>query len=110
MVFDLDGEGVRQELIVGEVGAQHDEDICIIHALSCCAVTQQAGHAHIKGVVVLDEVLAAQGVANGGLQNIGKFDDLVMSTLHAGTSKDCNLLCAVENICELADVFFVRGE
>ena len=110
MVFDLDGKCVRQELIVGEVGAEHDEDICIIHALSCCAVTQQTCHAHIEGVVVLDEVLAAQGVADRGLQSVGKLDDLIMSAFHTGASKDCNLLCAIKNICELADVFLIRAQ
>ena len=110
MVFDLDGKCVRQELIVGEVGAQHDEDICIIHALSCCTVTQQASHAHIEGVVVLDEVLATQGVADGGLQSVGKLDDLVMSAFHTSASKDCNLLRPIENICKLADIFPIRAQ
>ena len=110
MVFDLDGKCVRQELIVGEVSAQHDEDICIIHALSCCTVTQQTCHTHIKGVVVLDEVLATQGVADGGLQSVGKLDDLVMSTFHTCACKDCNLLRPIENICKLADIFLIRAQ
>ena len=110
MVFDLDGKCVRQELIVGEVGAEHDEDICIIHALSCCAVTQQTCHAHVKGVVVLDEVLAAQSVADGRLQNVGELDDLVMSALHTCACKDCNLLRPIENICKLADIFLIRAQ
>ena len=110
MVFDLDGKCVRQELIVGEVSAQHDEDICIIHALSCCTVTQQTCHTHIEGVVVLDEVLATQGVADGGLQSVGKLDDLVMSAFHTCACKDCNLLCAIKNICELADIFLIWAQ
>ena len=110
MVFNLDGEGVRQELIVGEVGTQHDEDICIIHALSCCTVTQQTCHTHIKGVVVLDEVLATQGVANRCLQSVGKLDDLVMSAFHTCACKDCNLLRPIENICELADIFLIWAQ
>ena len=109
-VLNLNGERIGQELIVGEVGTQHDQNIGIVHAFSSGTITQQAGHTDIKGVVVLDKILTAQSMADWGLQNISEFDDLIVCALNTGTGKDGNLLCTVEDVCELADILLIRGE
>ena len=55
----LDRWGGRQELVVGEVGAQQNQHIGVVHALRGRTVAQQARHAHVEGVVILDEVFTA---------------------------------------------------
>ena len=93
---DLDGRGVGQELVVGEVGAQQDQHVGVVHALRGRAVAQQARHAHVEGVVVLDEVLAAQRVADWGLERVCQGDDLVVSALNAGASENGDLVGLVQ--------------
>ena len=92
----LDGWGGRQELVVGEVSAQQDQHVSVVHALGGRAVAQQARHAHVEGVVILDEVLAAQRVTDRGLEGVSKGDDLVVSSLNTGTSEDRDLVGLVE--------------
>ena len=107
---DLDGRGVGQELVVGEVGAQQDQHVGVVHALRGRAVAQQARHAHVEGVVVLDEVLAAQGVADRGLERVGQGDDLVVGALNARAGENRDLVGLVEERRGLVDVRRVRGQ
>ena len=100
----LDGRGGRQELVVGEVGAQQDQHVSVVHALSCCAVAQQARHAHVEGVVVLDEVLAAQRVADRCLECIRQGDDLVVGSLNTGAGEDSDLVGLVQERCGLFNI------
>ena len=100
----LNGRGVRQELVVGEVGAQQDQHVGVVHALGGCAVAQQARHAHVEGVVVLDEVLAAQRVADRSLERVRQGDDLVMGALDARAGEDRDLVSLVEEGCGLFNV------
>ena len=100
----LNGRGVRQELVVGEVGAQQDQHVGVVHALGGCAVAQQARHAHVEGVVVLDEVLAAQRVADRGLERVRQGDDLVVGTLDARAGEDRDLVGLVQEGCCLVNV------
>ena len=106
----LNGRGVGQELVVGEVGAQQNQHIGVVHALRGRTVAQQARHAHVEGVVVLDEVLAAQRVANRGLERVGEGDNLVVGTLDARAGEDRDLLRLIEEGGGLVDVRRVRGQ
>ena len=107
--IDLNRGGGGQELVVGEVGTQQDQHVGVVHALSCCAVAQQARHAHVEGVVVLDEVLAAQRVADRGLECVGQGDDLVVGALDARAGENRDLVRLVEERRGLVDVRRVRG-
>ena len=100
----LNGRGVRQELVVGEVGAQQDQHVGVVHALGGRAVAQQARHAHVEGIVVLDEVLAAQRVADRCLECIRQGDDLVVSSLDTGASEDSDLVGLVQERCGLFNI------
>ena len=100
----LDGRCGRQELVVGEIGAQQDQHVGVVHALSCCAVAQQARHTHVEGVVVLDEVLAAQRVADRCLECIRQGDNLVMGAFDAGAGENGDLVGLVEEGCGLFNV------
>ena len=110
MRVHLDGRGVGQELVVGEVGAQQDQHVGVVHALRGRAVAQQARHAHVEGVVVLDEVLAAQGVADRSLERVGQGDDLVVGALNARAGENRDLVRLVEERRRLVDVLRVRGQ
>ena len=104
MRIDLNRGGGGQELVVGEIRAQQDQHVGVVHALRGRAVAQQAGHAHVEWVVVLDEVLAAQRVADGGLQGVGQRDDLVVSAFDARTREDRDLVRLVEQGGRLFDI------
>ena len=106
----LNGRGVRQELVVGEVGAQQDQHVGVAHALGGRAVAQQARHAHVEGVVVLDEVLAAQRVPDRGLQCVRQGDDLVVGALDARAGEDCDLIRLVQKGCGLFNVSGVGSQ
>ena len=110
VVLHLDGEGVGQELVVREVGAQQDEHVGIVHALGGSTIAEQTGHAHVERVVVLDEVLATQRVTDRGLELVRQGQDLVVGTLDTGTGEDGNLPGVVEELGQLLDVLWVGGE
>lgn len=40
MVFNLDSEGIREELVVGEIGFQQDENIGVIYVFGSSIVVQ----------------------------------------------------------------------
>ena len=105
----LNGRGIGQELVVGEVGAQQNQHIGVVHALRGRTVAQQARHTHVEGVVVLDEVLAAQRVADRGLECIRQGDDLVVGALDARAGEDRDLVRLVQEGGGLVDVRRVRG-
>ena len=48
------------ELPVGKVGAEHEQRVAILHRLVARGEADEAGHADIERVVVLDMLLAAQ--------------------------------------------------
>ena len=106
----LNGRGIGQELVVGEVGAQQNQHIGVVHALRGRTVAQQARHAHVEGVVVLDEVLAAQRVADRGLERVGQGDNLVVGALDARAGEDRDLVRLIQEGGGLVDIRRVRGQ
>ena len=107
---DLHGAGVGQELVVREVGAEHDHEVGVFDALSSRAVAEQAGHADVERVVVLDEVLAAQRVPDRRLDLLGERDELFVRTLDAGAAEDGDRLGAVDLARELTHDVVVRRD
>src|SRR5258705_3746143 len=66
---DLDNLCVSgEELIVGKVGAEHEENVAVLHGVVAGAESDQAGESYVVGVVVLDKFFAAEGVDDGGFQ------------------------------------------
>ena len=90
--------GIRQEVVVGEVRAQQDEQVCFVGGLVGCTIAEQAGHADVEGVVVLDVHLATQGVADGGLDLFGEREDLLAGILHAGAHEERDGLGLVDGL------------
>ena len=71
LVVDLDDRGIGlEERPVREVRSEHQQQVAIGERLLRAAPAEQAGHAHAGGVVVLEHVLAAIGVADRGLQRL----------------------------------------
>ena len=69
---------VREERPVGEVGAEHDQGVAVLHGPVPGAEPDQPGHPHVVRVVVLDELLAAERVHDRRLQRPGQRDELVV--------------------------------
>ena len=65
---DHDIRAIWQEIHVWEVRAQHQQQIGILAGVVASAIAQQARHADIIGVVILNNFFTAQRVPNGGVQ------------------------------------------
>ena len=80
---DLDDRRVfGEELLVGKVRSDHEQQVAVHHGMIAGRKSQQTGHSHVKRVVVLDKLLPAHGVHNWSIELAGKLDQLGMS---AGT-------------------------
>ena len=97
---DHDLLGVRQELRVGEVGADEQQQVRVMDARVGGAVAEQTRHADVVRVVVLDPLLAPERVADGSLEQFGERDDLVVCALDAGAGEDGDGLRRVDRIRE----------
>src|ERR1700675_398337 len=54
-----DGRVLRVELLIGEVGSEHQECVAIHHRVIAGGKTKKSSHADIERVVVLNKLLAA---------------------------------------------------
>ena len=97
LVVDLDDRlPRRQERVVREVGAQHEQQVAVGQRLGGAAPPQQAGHPDRGRVVGLEHVLAAVGERDGGLQGLGQAQHLVARLPGALAAVDDDLLRAGE--------------
>ncbi len=94
---DLDHRRVLWvELAVGEVGAQHHEGVALLHRVVTRHEPEQAGHPHVEGVVVLDDLLAPHRVHDRCLQGAGKCHDLLVGPGAPGSGQDRHPLGGIE--------------
>ena len=76
---DLEDGGVlRIELPIGKVGAEHQQGIALLHGVVAGAESEQSSHADVEGIVVLDDLLAPEGMDDRRLNDVGQGEDLVM--------------------------------
>ncbi|MDR6169968.1 hypothetical protein QE359_000997 [Curtobacterium sp. SORGH_AS776] len=87
-----------EELLVREVGAEHEDHVGVLHRAVPGGEAEEPGHADVVRVVPLDVLLAAQGVHDRGLQAFGEGDDLVVGARDAGAGEDGDLVGAVEQL------------
>src|SRR5271170_6664901 len=74
---DLDDSGLLgNELAVGEIGPDEQEQVGILQRLGAPTETDQPGQSDGVGVVVLDPLLPTQRVADRGLEPSGQLEDL----------------------------------
>ena len=103
---DLDDLGFwGKELRVRKVRAQHEQRIAVHHGVVAGRKAEQASHADIVGIVVLDELLAPHRVHDGRFQFRCQRHQLLMRTLAAGAAKNGHLLRPVENFSSLSQLF-----
>ena len=102
--------GSRQELVIGEVCAEQDQQIGVLDPLGCCAVAQQPRHADVVGVVVLHEVFAAERVPDRGVHGFREGHDLIVGALDAGTGEDRHLVRSIDGLGQLPDAGRVRHQ
>ena len=70
--------------------------------------TDQTGHPHIKGVVVLDVLFAAQGVNNGGLKLTGEFKQLLVRARAAAAAHQGDIAGVTQQLSQLFQLLFRR--
>ena len=68
----------RHERLVGEVRAEQQQNVALVHRLVCGAPAQQAAHADRIGIVVLDPFLAPEVITHRCLELFCQGHDLVM--------------------------------
>ena len=93
---DLDDRRVLgKELLVGKVRSDHQQRIAVHHGAIAGRKSQQAGHAHVERVVVLDELFAAHGVHDGSVELAGELDQLRMGS---GTARSARMVIFFEPV------------
>ena len=83
---------------IGKIGAEHQQRVAVLHGPVPGREAQQAGHADVVGVVVLDELLAAQRVNDGRLERASELDELVVGAAAAGAGQDRDPLGGIERL------------
>ncbi len=85
---NLDDVGFfRVEVAVRKAAAKDHQRVAGQHGVVTGAETDQAGHADIERVVVLNVLLAAQGMNDGCAQCVGQREDLLVSARAACTAQ-----------------------
>ena len=92
---------------IRKIRAQHQQRVAVHHGVVAGGKAQQPGHADVVGIVVLDELLAAQRMHDRRLQLRSHCHQLIMRALAARAAQDGDLLRPVEQLGGLAQ--FPRG-
>src|SRR3984885_16178009 len=74
------GRVLRKELLIGKVGADHQQRIAAHHCVIAGRESEQASHAYIERVVIFDELLAAESVHDGSLQLARELNQFTVSS------------------------------
>src|SRR6267143_1987078 len=82
------GRVLRKELLIREVRPDHQQRVAVHHRKVTGRKSEQAGHADIKRVVVLDEFLSAQRVDDWRLQFPCERDQLGMGAGATGAGEN----------------------
>jgi hypothetical protein len=93
-----DARVLGEERPIGEVGPEHEQCVAVLHRPIAGGESEQARHAHIVWVVVLDELLPAHRVHNWRCEPLGDGDQLVMGALAAGPGEDGDAVGGIQQI------------
>ena len=95
--IDLDDGGiVGVELLVGQIGTEHEQSVAVLERGVAGGESEQTGHAYVVGIVGFDEFLTAHRMDDRGLELLGDGEQLIMGAFGAGTGEDRRLLALVE--------------
>lgn len=95
---------VGQEGVVREVRAEQDQQIALVRGLVGGAVAEQPAHADVVRIVVLDPLLAAQGVPDGRLDPARELHDLGVGPGGATAAEQGDLVGLVDQPDQLLDL------
>jgi len=95
---------VRVELAVGEIGAEHQQDVAIAHGVVAGREADEPGHADIVGVVPFHMLLAAQRMHHGRLKTFAQGKQLVVGPRAARAAQDRDALAPVEQGSEAREI------
>src|ERR1700722_18556372 len=87
-----------EELRIGKVAAKDDERVRMLHGRIARGEAQQSGHAHVKRVVELDILLAAQSMRDWCMEGLRELDEFRVRAGTSGARKDCDTAGAVQNL------------
>lgn len=92
---------------IGHVRAEQDKQIAVFHRLIRAAESDEAGHAHVEGIVRLDPLLAAPCVPDGGLELVREGHDFLAGVAASGPAIKRHLARAVDFVGKELDVMGV---
>ena len=90
-----------EELPVGEVGAEHEQRVAGMHRRVAGGKADEAGHPDVVGIVVLDVLLAAEGMDDRRLERIGELHQGHMRAGAATAAEQRDLPARVEELRQL---------
>src|SRR6266404_1646673 len=102
-----DGRVFGVEIPVRKVRAEHQQDFAIHHGVIAGRESEQSGHAHVKGVVVLDVLFATKCMHDGRLELAGNLDEFCMGSGTTRAAENGDLLRSVQKLSEGVE-FFIR--
>jgi hypothetical protein len=98
----------RQKFGEGKIRSQQKEQIGVVNSAVGSAVAEKSSHADGVQIVVLQPLLTAKGIADGGLQAGREGDDFVASLPAAVASEDGNVFCVFDHADKLFEIG-IRG-
>ena len=101
---DLRSGRRRQEVGVGEVGTDQDQEVSIVECCSTCTVTEEAGHTDVIRVVVVQNFLTGVRVADRRLNLLRDGEELIASTGATDTAEHCHLVSLVDGVGKVAEL------
>lgn len=97
IAVDLDQRGlVRVVLAPGEIGAEQQQRVAGHQRVVARFDPEDAGHAHVVGVVMLDKILGPRGVCDRRLQPLAQRHQRVVRMLAAGPGVDAHALAVAD--------------
>src|ERR1700678_4494179 len=78
------------KLLIGEVGAEHEQRIAVHHGVVAGGKSEESGHSYIEWVVILDEIFSAHCMHNGSLQTLSNSDQLIMRSFASCSAENSN--------------------
>lgn len=107
----LDDLGLgRIELLVGEVGAEHQQGVAVAHRPIAGGESDQPGHPDVVRVVVFHILLATQRMHDRSRQRLGHLDQLVVGARRAGAGQDGDSPALVEDLGDLVEFGTARHD
>ena len=100
----------RQELLVGKIGPEHQQHVAGMHRGIAGREADEAGHADVVGIVVLDVLLAAERMHDRALERLGQPHQAVMRAGTAAAAEQRDALGAVEEFGQRLQFAFGRPD